>query len=313
MTCGTGEYHIPVLAHEAVEGLAVVPGGTYLDGTMGGGGHSSLIAEKLEGTGRLFCIDRDPDAVELGKHRFSGQGNITVIRGNFADAPQLLEGLADGVDGALLDLGVSSHQLDDPDRGFSYLKDGALDMRMSKDGLTAADIVNTWSEEDLASVIRRYGEEPYDAAVARKICRAREEKPIYTTGELSEIVISAMPPAVRRKSGNPARKTFQALRIAVNDELGALEKGLSGIFSILNPKGRFCVITFQSLEDRIVKNFFKEMCEGDRSSAEYLIYGRESGARARAVTRKPVLPGKEETDSNRRARSAKLRIIEKVG
>ena len=251
--------HIPVLLNECLEGLAIDPAGTYLDGTAGGAGHSRQIALRLDAAkgGRLISLDQDPDAVQTARSRLAGLP-ATVVQINFRYAGQALESLGiDKINGALLDLGVSSHQLDDAARGFSYRADAPLDMRMSQQGETAADLVNTESREELARILRDYGEEPFAWQIAGRIVEARENAPIETTLQLADIVASAMPPAERRKNKNPSRRTFQALRIAVNHELDALEEGLDTIFDHLAPGGRLCVITFHSLEDRLVKNKFR--------------------------------------------------------
>lgn len=247
--------HIPVLLNECLDGLNIDPAGTYLDGTAGGAGHSRQIALRLDGAkgGRLVSLDQDPDAVQTARARLAGLP-ATVVQINFRYAGQALESLGiEKINGALLDLGVSSHQLDDAARGFSYRADAPLDMRMSQQGETAADLVNTASREELSRILRDYGEEPYAWQIAGHIVEARETAPIETTLQLADIVASAMPPAERRKNKNPSRRTFQALRIAVNHELDALEEGLDTIFDHLAPGGRLCVITFHSLEDRLVK------------------------------------------------------------
>ena len=251
--------HIPVLLNECLDGLNIDPAGTYLDGTAGGAGHSRQIALRLDGAkgGRLVSLDQDPDAVQTVRARLAGLP-ATVVQINFRYAGQALESLGiEKINGALLDLGVSSHQLDDAARGFSYRADAPLDMRMSQQGETAADLVNTASREELSRILRDYGEEPYAWQIAGHIVEARETAPIETTLQLADIVASAMPPAERRKNKNPSRRTFQALRIAVNHELDALEEGLDTIFDHLAPGGRLCVITFHSLEDRLVKNKFR--------------------------------------------------------
>ena len=304
-------YHVPVLADEVITGLNIDQNGTYLDGTMGGGGHSSLILKQLT-NGKLFALDQDPDAIEECTKKFIGVSNIEILHGNFRNASQLLSGRTNGIDGALLDLGVSSHQFDESERGFSYNHDGNLDMRMSQEGLSAEDVVNTYDIKDLTRILREYGEEKYAYEIARKICREREISPITTTAQLADVVISALPAQVRRKHKNPAKQTFQAIRIEVNDELGALRRGLEDIFSIMNPKGRFCIITFHSLEDRIVKQYFRSLCEGDKNSAEYIIRGGVVGAKAVSITKKPIVATEEELANNRRSHSAKLRIIEKI-
>ncbi len=250
--------HLPVLLEECLCGLDIKPNGTYLDGTAGGGGHSYEIARRLD-SGMLFCLDKDPDAIQAAKQRLKEFQNVSVIEGDFRNAPELLKGKTDSLDGALLDLGVSSHQLDVADRGFSYHLDGALDMRMSQDGMSAEDIVNDFNETELKEILWELGEEKFAPLIAKKIVSKRAECRIKTTLQLADIVASALPPAVRRKEKNPARKTFMALRIAVNDEYEALREGLEGIFNMLAPGGRFAVITFHSTEDRIVKQYFQKL------------------------------------------------------
>ena len=256
--------HVPVLLEECLEGLAIRPGGIYLDGTAGGAGHSRAIASRLDAAagGRLVALDQDPDAVQTARQRLAGLP-ATVVQINFRYAAQALADLGiPQIDGALLDLGVSSHQLDDAERGFSYRADAPLDMRMSQEGTSAADLVNILPREELARILRDYGEEPYAWQIAGRIEEARAQAPIQTTLQLAGLVASAVPPAVRRKDKNPARRSFQALRIAVNHELDALDDGLEAIFGALAPGGRLCVITFHSLEDRLVKNKFRPL--GDR-------------------------------------------------
>ena len=302
--------HRPVLPEACIEGLNIKPDGCYLDGTVGGAGHAAAIAARLT-TGRLYCIDKDPEAVAAATARLGDFLTAKVIQGDFRGARKVL-GLADGqLDGALLDLGVSSHQLDSAERGFSYHQAGALDMRMSRQGQSAADLVNTLPWPQLADLLRRYGEEPYAGPIARKIEASRAVGPIMTTVELSEIVVSALPPSVRRKEKHPARRTFQALRIAVNDELGALEEGLKEIFELLAPGGRFCVITFHSLEDRIVKQFFAALQTGCTCPPDFPQCVCGNRARAKGITKHPITASDEECAANRRARSAKLRIVEK--
>ncbi len=303
--------HIPVLLGECIKYLDIKPDGVYLDGTAGGAGHSSEIAKRLKG-GRLFSLDKDPEAVAAATERLRPFGCACVIEGDFRDVKTLLAGRADGLDGALLDLGVSSHQLDDPGRGFSYSREGALDMRMSSRGQSAADLVNTLDEQQLASIIREYGEEPCAHLIARKIVSERQKGRIETTSQLGETVISALPPPVRRKEKHPARRTFQALRIAVNDELGALSEGLEGIFELLRPGGRFCVITFHSLEDRVVKRFFADKAQGCVCPPDFPVCVCGRTPSATIVTRKPLEASEDELASNRRARSAKLRVLEKI-
>lgn len=303
--------HIPVLLQECLEGLAIRPGGVYLDGTAGGAGHSREIAARLNG-GRLIALDQDPDAVAAAQHRLAGLP-ATVVRENFRHADRVLQtlGIA-GLDGVLLDLGVSSHQLDDGARGFSYREDAPLDMRMSQSGPTAAELVNTESREEISRILREYGEEPYAWQIAGKIVRARQIQPIERTGQLAQIITSSLPPAQRRKEKNPARRTFQALRIAVNGELDALDEGLDVLFQALKPGGRMCVITFHSLEDRLVKQRFRTWATGCTCPPELPVCVCGKTPRAKLICKKPVEPSEAEQAENRRARSAKLRILEKI-
>lgn len=303
--------HVPVLLNECLEGLAIDPAGTYLDGTAGGGGHSSEIARRLT-TGRLISLDQDPDAVAAATERLKGLP-ATVVRANFRDARRALAGLGvTSLNGALLDLGVSSHQLDDGERGFSYRQDAPLDMRMSQSGPTAADLVNSAGREELARILREYGEEPYAWAIAGRIVRQREQKPFATTLELADAIASALPPAVRRKDKNPSRRSFQAIRIAVNGEMDALSEGLDEIFDLLAPGGRFAIITFHSLEDRLVKNRFRQWATACTCPPEYPVCVCGGKAKAKLITRKPIEAAPEELETNRRSRSAKLRVIEKL-
>ena len=304
--------HIPVLLSEVIDGLNIDPDGIYIDGTVGGAGHSYEIARRLNSDGRLFCFDKDPDAVEAASARLSGFPNAKVIRSDYRDAGMVLGDLKGKVNGALLDLGVSSHQLDVAERGFSYAKEGNLDMRMSDSGMTAADAVNTLPFEELCRILREYGEEKYAPQIAGRIIARREQKEFTTTTELSDVIVSAFPPAVRRKEKHPAKKTFQALRIYVNDEMGALEEGLNSIFDLLAPKGRFCVITFHSIEDRIVKQFFAKLQQGWTCPPEFPVCICGNKEKAIPITRKPIVAGETETEENRRSRSAKLSIIEKI-
>ena len=303
--------HQPVLLQECLDGLAIKPDGIYLDGTAGGAGHSGAIARRLT-TGRLISLDQDPDAIEVATQRLAGLP-ATVVQSNFRNAPAVLRQLGiDGLDGALLDLGVSSHQLDDGERGFSYRMDAPLDMRMSQSGPTAADLVNTASREELARILREYGEEPYAWVIAGHIVRLRECQPILTTLQLADTIASALPPAVRRKDKNPSRRSFQALRIAVNGELDALSEGLDGIFEALNPGGRFAIITFHSLEDRLVKNRFRQWATACTCPPELPVCVCGGKAKGRLVNRKPIEAAAQELEENRRSRSAKLRVIEKL-
>ena len=303
--------HVPVLLEQCIEGLAIDPAGTYLDGTAGGAGHSREIAKRLT-TGRLISLDQDPDAIQTATERLQGLP-AQVVQVNFRQAKQALAQLGiQQINGALLDLGVSSHQLDDGDRGFSYHMDAPLDMRMSQSGQTAADLVAALSREELARILRDYGEEPYAWQIAGRIVKEREQTPILTTLQLAELVASAVPPAERRKSKNPARRTFQALRIAVNSELDALNEGMDGIFDCLAPGGRFCIITFHSLEDRLVKNKFRRWATACTCPPEYPVCLCGGKPKAKLITRKPIEADRIELESNRRSRSAKLRVLEKL-
>ena len=304
-------HHIPVLLNECMDGLAIDPAGVYLDGTAGGAGHSREIAKRLT-TGRLIALDQDPDAVATATERLKGLP-AQVVRANFRQAPRVLAELGiDKINGALLDLGVSSHQLDDAARGFSYHADAPLDMRMSQSGPTAADLVNTLDREELTRILRDYGEEPYAWQIAGKIVSARETQPILTTLQLADLVAAAVPPAERRKHKNPARRTFQAIRIAVNSELDALNEGLDGIFDCLAPGGRLCVITFHSLEDRLVKNKFSRWAQKCTCPPEFPVCVCGGKAKAKLITRHPIEAEPDELEENRRSRSAKLRVLEKL-
>ena len=303
--------HIPVMLHEAVDGLDIRPDGVYVDGTAGGGGHSAEILSHLT-TGRLYSIDQDPEAIATVTERFRGDERSVIIQGNFGDMYDLLGGRGvTSVDGVLLDIGVSSHQLDDGARGFSYHEEAPLDMRMSMSGPTAADLVNSADVSELSRIISVYGEEKYAYSIAKGIVRYRELSPITTTTQLAEIVKENVPQKVRR-DGHPARKTFQAIRIAVNRELEVLEKGLDGAFRLLAPGGRLCVITFHSLEDRVVKNFMKEKAQGCTCPKDFPVCVCGKKPQADIVTRKPITPSDGELETNPRARSAKLRILEKI-
>lgn len=303
--------HTSILLQECMQALAIQASGVYLDGTAGGAGHSKEIASHLT-TGHLYALDQDPDAVKVAKERLSGLP-ATVIQSNFKDAKSALEQVGVmRINGALLDLGVSSHQLDNAERGFSYREEAPLDMRMSQSGATAADIVNTYERQQLADILRAYGEEPYAWQVAGKITEARESAPITTTTQLAQLIAAAMPPAVRRKDKNPARRTFQALRIAVNGEFEALEQGLASIFEMLVPGGRFVILTFHSLEDRIVKQYFRSLTIACTCPPEFPVCICKGTAKAKLVTRKPIIAGAQELEENRRSRSAKLRVLEKL-
>ena len=306
--------HVSVLLHEAVDALNIKPDGVYVDGTLGRAGHSLEIAKRLT-TGRLIAIDRDAAALDAAPRRLGAlMDRVTLVRGNFADLAALLDGAGvERADGMLFDLGVSSPQLDDETRGFSYLKDAPLDMRMDTSApLTAGDVVNTWSQEELKRILRDYGEERYAAQIAAKIVRRREEKRIETTLELVDVIRAAMPGAALREKQHPAKRSFQAIRIAVNDELSAIPTMLEQGLERLNSGGRLAVITFHSLEDRPVKAAMQSWAKGCTCPPDFPVCVCGNQPRARLVTRKPILPSEGELEANPRARSAKLRVAEKV-
>lgn len=302
--------HFSVLLNECIEGLNIDPDGIYVDGTAGGAGHSCEIAKKLGG-GRLIAIDRDPDAIKVATERLSPY-NATVVHSNYSEIDKILSDLEiDGVDGILLDLGVSSYQLDNAQRGFSYHADAPLDMRMSREGLSARDVVNNYSYGELVKILFEYGEEKFAKNIASNIVRLREEKPIETTGELAEIVKMSVPQKVRREK-NPCKKTFQAIRIEVNNELGGLSEALDKAFDSLNVGGRLVIITFHSLEDRLVKQRFASFAQGCICPPEFPVCVCGNTPRGKLITKKPIEPTKEELEVNNRSHSAKLRIIEKI-
>lgn len=306
-------YHRPVLFEEAVASLAIRPDGLYIDGTAGGGGHSQAIADRLS-SGRLLSIDRDPDAVSAVSKRLAEYACATVYRTNFSEMAEAAEkfGMVPA-DGVLLDIGVSSHQLDSPERGFSYHHDAPLDMRMSREGASAKDLVNTLPRGELARIIAEYGEDRNARSIAAGIVRAREKAPIETTLQLAEIVKESVPAAVRRKSGHPARKTFQALRIEVNGELDNLSKGLDSAFSVLKPGGgRLAVITFHSLEDRLVKRRMADWCTGCICPPDFPVCVCGRKPRAKLLYKKGLSPSEEELKANPRSRSARLRVCIKL-
>ncbi len=307
-------HHVSVLLQECIEGLNIQPDGVYVDGTLGGAGHSSQIAARLT-TGKLIGIDRDPVALKAAGERLAPYGErVQLVHSNFCEIKQVLQDLqVDAVDGILLDLGVSSPQLDDGARGFSYMADAALDMRMNgQDSLTAYTVVNSYSYEQLKRILYDYGEERYAPQIAAAICRRREQQPIKTTLELSDIIRSAMPPAALREKQHPAKRSFQAIRIAVNDELGAVEKLMQDAVDCLAPGGRLCIITFHSLEDRIVKNGMADAAKGCDCPPNFPVCVCGKKPRVKILTRKPIVSTQEELDKNPRARSAKLRICEKI-
>ena len=303
--------HKPVLFRETIEALCIRPDGLYIDGTMGGGGHSEAILQRL-GTGRLLSIDQDPDAIAAGGERLKQYPQSTVVQGNFAQMRELAcqQGMAHA-DGILLDIGVSSYQLDAPERGFSYHHDAPLDMRMSQSGVSAKDLVNTLTQKELAQILFRYGEERSAGRIAAGICKAREQGEIQTTLQLAQIVKDSVPAAVRRGEGHPARRTFQALRIAVNGELDRLQEGLEAALELLSPKGRLAVITFHSLEDRIVKQEMAHWCQGCTCPPDFPVCVCGKKPQGRLVYKKGLSPSAEEVEENPRARSARLRVFEK--
>ena len=306
--------HVSVLLEECIENLNIRPGGVYLDGTLGLGGHSARIAERLT-TGRLVCIDRDETAIERAGRRLAPFGEkVTLVHGNFCDAAAILDALGiAGADGMLFDLGVSSPQLDESRRGFSYMNDAPLDMRMDPSaGLSAYEVVNSWSGERLSRILWDYGEERYARRISAAILAARESKPVERTLELVDIIKSAMPAAALREKQHPAKRSFQAIRIAVNDELGAVETMMATAPDRLNAGGRLCVISFHSLEDRIVKNGITARERGCTCPREAPVCTCGFVQTLKSVSRKPIVPGEEELRRNPRARSAKLRVAERV-
>ncbi|MEE1066821.1 MAG: 16S rRNA (cytosine(1402)-N(4))-methyltransferase RsmH [Acutalibacteraceae bacterium] len=302
--------HIPVLFYETVDALNIKPDGIYVDCTAGGGGHSAAVAQKLT-TGKLISIDQDPEAIAVLTKRFEDNPNVVVVHDNFVNIKSVLSNLGIiGVDGVMADLGVSSHQLDTDARGFSFHKDAPLDMRMSMTGVSAADIVNTASEAELKRIIYTYGEEKFAPSIAKNIVKARQIKPIETTFELVDIVKASMPMKAKR-DGHPARKTFQALRIEVNQELTKLEKALDDMFDVLNPSGRLAIITFHSLEDRMVKKRFNALCEGCTCPPQFpvCVCGNTPKGKLPFKSKAPTV---NEVDENFRAHSARLRAVEKL-
>ncbi|MBE6932676.1 MAG: 16S rRNA (cytosine(1402)-N(4))-methyltransferase RsmH [Ruminococcaceae bacterium] len=307
-------HHVSVLLDECIEALDIRPDGIYLDGTLGGAGHSSEIVKRLT-TGRLIGVDRDPVALNAAKERLAPyMDRVTLVHSNFRELDAILRDLQiDKVDGMLFDLGVSSPQLDDGSRGFSYMTDAPLDMRMNaEDNLSAYDVVNTWPREELRRILFEFGEERYAPLIAAAIERRRGEKPIESTLELVDVIRSAMPPQALREKQHPAKRSFQAIRIAVNDELASVSDMMHSAIPRLNPGGRLAVITFHSLEDRIVKNAMQEAAKGCVCPPEFPVCVCGKKPQIKNLTRKPVVSGKEELDRNPRARSAKLRVAQKL-
>lgn len=305
-----GFNHIPVLFNETIDALNIRPDGIYVDCTAGGGGHSAAVLERLT-TGRLIAIDQDPDAIKTLTERFSGNDKVTIVHDNFVNIESVIKNLGIvGVDGVMADLGVSSHQLDTDERGFSFHRDAPLDMRMSQSGMSAADLVNNASQQELQRIIYTYGEEKFASAIARNIVKAREIKPIETTFELVDIIKNSMPMKAKR-DGHPARKTFQALRIEVNGELEKLDKALDSMFDVLNPQGRLAIITFHSLESRLVKTRFNQFCEGCTCPPEFPVCVCGKKPRGK-LPFKSVAPKSDEVEDNFRAHSAILRAVEKL-
>ena len=304
--------HIPVLRDETINALNINPDGIYVDGTAGGGGHSYEILKRLSPKGRLISIDQDPDAIVTVTERFKDFKNSIICKGNFADVVNIVNELGmETIDGIMLDIGVSSRQLDTPERGFSFHNDAPLDMRMSQSGVSAGDLVNNLSYEELVKIISRYGEEKFAKQITRAIIREREKTPVKTTLQLAEIIKGAVP-AAKRREGHPARQTFQALRIAVNGELARLTEGLQGGFELLKPGGRMAVITFHSLEDRIVKKTMAQWCEGCICPKDFPVCVCGNKPKAELVFRRPVEASSKELEENPRSRSARLRAVTKL-
>lgn len=307
--------HTSVLLEETIEGLNIKPGGIYVDGTLGGGGHSREIAARLGENGRLIGIDQDEAAIEAAGKRLSEFGDkVSIVRSNYRNTKAVLASLGiTGIDGMMLDLGVSSYQLDTQERGFSYRFDTPLDMRMdTSQSLTAREIINYYDEMELFRVIRDYGEEKFAKNIAKHIVQAREKKPIETTGELNEIIRASIPAKMRAEGGHPSKRTFQAIRIECNKELEVLKDSLNELIDLLNPGGRLCIITFHSLEDRIVKTAFKQAAYPCTCPSSFPVCVCGKVSQGKVITGKPILPGEEEREENPRSKSAKLRVFEKA-
>lgn len=306
--------HYSVLLKECLDNLNIKPDGIYLDGTLGGAGHSFHIAERLTGGGHLYGTDQDENAIEASARRLEPfSDRVTIIRDNYENAVERLKALGvTGVDGILLDLGVSSFQLDNAERGFTYKEDVPLDMRMDRrQTLTARDIVNDYSETELFHIIRDFGEDKFAKNIAKHICIERDKAPIETTGQLNDIIKAAIPAKMREKGGHPSKRTYQAIRIALNRELDVLQNSLDGFIDFLNPGGRLCVITFHSLEDRITKNIFRTAENPCICPPDFPVCTCGRKPKGRVITRKPIIPGDDELKENKRSQSAKLRVFEK--
>ena len=306
--------HISVLLDETIDGLDIKPDGIYVDGTLGGGGHSYEILRRLSPKGRLIGIDQDGEALKAAGERLKKfENQITLVRSNYCEIDKVLKELnVEKVDGILLDIGVSSYQLDNLERGFSYKSDAPLDMRMdTRQELTAADVVNTYSENELFKIIKDYGEDKFAKNIAKHIVLARKEKPLETTKELSEVIKRAILMKVQAKGGHPAKKTFQAIRIEVNQELTVLKESIDKMIDLLKPNGRICIITFHSLEDRIVKTKFRENENPCTCPPNFPVCVCGKKSKGKVITRKPIIPSEDEIEENKRAKSSKLRIFER--
>lgn len=307
--------HVSVLLDETITGLNIKPDGIYVDGTLGGGGHAYEVLKRLSPKGRLIGIDQDGEALKAAGERLKEfENQVTLVRDNYCEIERVLKDLnIETVDGIVLDIGVSSYQLDNLERGFSYKSDAPLDMRMdTRQGLTAADVVNTYSENELFKIIKEYGEDKFAKNIAKHIVQAREQKPIETTFELNEIIKAAIPAKMRTSGGHPSKRTFQALRIECNRELEVLKESLNGMIHLLNSQGRLCIITFHSLEDRIVKSFFREMENPCTCPPEFPVCVCGKIPYGKVISRKPILPSPEEVEINSRSKSAKLRVFERI-
>ncbi|TDT61865.1 16S rRNA (cytosine(1402)-N(4))-methyltransferase RsmH [Fonticella tunisiensis] len=306
--------HVSVMLKECIEGLNIKPDGIYVDGTLGGAGHSSEILKRLNGSGLLVGIDQDQNAIKASRERLKDYNNLIFVHNNFSNIKEILSNLGiKGIDGMLLDLGVSSHQLDTPERGFSYMHDAPLDMRMNMEAqLSAMDVVNGYSKEELYKIIKEYGEEKWAGRIADFIVRERNKKTIETTYELVNVIKAAIPASARREGHHPAKRTFQAIRIEVNREIELLEQAVNDCIDVLKKNGRLCIITFHSLEDRIVKNVFKKRENPCTCPPNFPVCVCNNEPDVKIITKKPIVPSDEEVEMNPRSRSAKLRIAEKI-